>query len=258
MIRRLNYTGRRSIGRSRVTIRLLPTAEGPAAFSAEYDLDGLKFPLEARVYIEAYNATSYMRFDFGTVAHGRVPDDTRLVDITPRPLPKFRLKVVDEAERHGLLLGVADKLIPLRPGEDQHNKQSLLPVDFVDLGERIWRLDLSDWPVLELNKRIESIAEAARASGAFLGLLYPEVLRRILHEGVVTDAQTDPDAGDDDWTTLWLRYACSLPGVEAPPAAASAEASALREEWVENAVQAFCRARDVRRKTEAAVAKEFG
>jgi hypothetical protein len=258
MIRRLNYTGRRSIARSRVTIRLVPAAEGPAAFSADYDLDGMKFPLDARVYIEVYNASSYMRFDFGTVGRSRVPNDTRLVDITPRPLPKFRLKVVDEAERHGLLLGVADKLIPLRPEEDLHNKQSLLPVDFVDLGERIWRLDLSDWPVLELNKRLESIAEAARASGAFLGLLYPEVLRRILYEAVVADAQTDPDADDDNWTTLWLRYACSLPGVEAPPDEASAEATGLREEWVDNAVQAFCRARDVRRKTEAAVAKELG
>lgn len=258
MIRRMNYTGRRNIARSRVTIRLIPGAEGETSFAAEYDLSGFKLPPAARVYVEAYNTDSYMRFDFGTVGEPRVPSDTRLVEVTSRPLPKFRLKVVDETNRHGLLLGVADKLIPLRPDEDLEKKQSLLPVDFVDLGERVWRLELSDWPVLELNKRIESIAEAARASGSFLGLLYPEVLRQVLREIVVTQGDTDPSADDGDWTTLWLRYACQLPGVEPPPAEASPDAAVLREDWVENTVQAFCRARETRRRTEVAVAKELG
>lgn len=256
MIRRLNYTGRKSIARSRVTIRIVPFASGELAFSADYDLKGLRFPREARVYIEAYNSDSYMRFDFGGVGHPIVPRDTRLTDITARPLAKFRLKVVDETDQAGLLLGVADKIIPLRPNESLEQKQSLLPVDFRDLGERVWRLDLSDWPVLELNNRVDSIAEAARSSGGFLGLLYPEVLRLILREAVIGQEVTDPEL-DDDWPCLWLRYACSLPGVAAPPSAASLRQTELLEEWVEEAVQAFCRTRHARARLEAAVAKEF-
>src|SRR5690606_22836033 len=96
VIRRLNHTGRRNIARSAVTIRLLEERDGERAFTAEYDLSGMRFPDDARVYIEAYNTDSYMRFAFGTVAEPQVPKDTRLVDITARPLPKFRLKVVDE------------------------------------------------------------------------------------------------------------------------------------------------------------------
>ena len=257
MIRRLNYTGRRTIARSRVTVRFVPGTEGVAGFTAQYDIAAFKFPAEARVYIEAYNSNSYMRFAFGTVAEPKVPRDTRLLDVTPRPLPRFRLKVVDETTRHGLLLGVADKVVPLSPEDDLENKHSLLPVDFVDLGERVWRLDLSDSPVLELNNRIEVIAEAARSSGSFLGLLYPEVLRRVLHHVVVEELETDPNAEEDDWRSQWLRFACAVPGVDAPPDDASAEAAADREEWVETAVQAFCRHREARRRTEQAVTKEL-
>lgn len=257
MIRRLNYTGRKSVPRSRVTIRLGVGANNEPAFTADFDLKGLGFPSDARVYIEAYNVSSYMRFVFGTVAEPEVPRDSRLTDITARPLPKFRLKVVDETKQMGLLLGVADKLIPLRPDEDLERKQSLLPVEFCDLGERVWQLDLSDWPVLELNNRVDGIAEAARSSGGFLGLLYPEILRRILHEAVIEQDVTDPELDDGDWTSLWLRYACTLPGIAPPPAAMARNVEDLQEEWIEEAVHAFCRSRHARARLEAAVAKEL-
>lgn len=256
MIRRLNYTGRKKIPRSRVTIRLLPAAESLYAFTAEFDLSGLSFPNDANVFIEAYNIASYMRFPFGTVSQRRDPKDTRLADITARPLAKFRVKVVDQSKRHGLLLGVADKIIPLRPEEDLANKQSLLPVEFCDLGDRVWRLELSDWPVLELNNRIDDVGEAARSGNAFLGLVYPEVVRRILHEIVIGQDQTDLGFDDTDWTSLWLRYVCSLPGVSEPPSGGSEEARARRVEWIEDAVQAFCRSRQVRHRFESAVQRE--
>jgi hypothetical protein len=257
MIRRLNYTGRKSIPRSRVTIRIVPMPSGEHAFTADYDLAGMRFARDARVYIEAYNADSYMRFDFGSIGNPVVPRDTRLTEITARPLAKFRLKVVDETEQVGLLRGVADKIVPLRPDENLEQKQSLLPVDFRDLGERVWRLDLSDWPVLELNNRVDDIAEAARSSGSFLGILYPEVLRRILYEAVIVQEVTDPELNDDDWTCLWLRYACSIPSVSAPPAAPGSRQTELLEEWIEDVVHAFCRSRHARARLEAAVAKEL-
>ncbi len=150
-----------------------------------------------KLKLEAYNATSYMRFAFGTVGARVLPPDLALREITPSPLPKFRLKVVDA--RQGLLLGVADKLLPLQPDE------SLLPVEFRDLGERIWRLDVSDWPVLELNQRVADLGEVARSGDSFLALVYPEVVRRILHEAVVGEEQTDPefDAWRSERVTLF-------------------------------------------------------
>ncbi len=207
------------------------------------------------MYVEAYNPASYMRFSFGTVGAPDEPEDTGLVDVTARPLPKFRLKVVDETERYGLLLGVADKLVPLRPDESLDDRQSLLPVEMCDLGDRAWRLELGDWPVLELNKRVDGIAEAARSGGSFLGLVYPEVIRALLHEIVIEQGQTDPDFDTDDWTSLWLRYACTLPGVGPPPSGAGA--TARRVEWIDDTVQAFCRSRQARTRLEAAIEKEL-
>jgi hypothetical protein len=252
VIRRLNYTGRRKIPRSRVTVRLVAAKRGDGyAFHIDYDLHGLGFPDAARVYVEAYNIGSYMRFAFGTVVDRRDPKNVDLRDVTPRPLPRFRLKVVDEQERLGLLLGVADKLIPLRPEEELTHKQWLLPVDFCDLGDRAWRLDLSDSPVLELNNRIEGIADAARAGGAFLGLVFPEVVRGVLSHILFVLGEDDPNADDSEWTSLWLRYALSLPGVGPIP-----DVESERQQWVDDAVQVFCRTRQAREKLEVTLRKE--
>ena len=256
MIRRLNYTGRKRIARSKVTVRLTTAGGGHHAFAIDFDLSAYRFPPDAKIFVEAYNSGSYMRFPFGTIAARRDPDDVRLLEITPRPLPKFRLKVVDQSARHGLLLGVADKLIPLRPDEELSQRQSLLPVDFCDLGDEIWRLDLSDWPVLELNNRVESIAEIARSGDWFFGLVYPEVVRKILHEIVIEQDVTDPELDDSDWHSLWLRFACSIPGVSAPPAGDPDDAKSQRIEWIHAAVQAFCRSRQARRRVESAIRKE--
>ncbi len=256
MIRRLNYTGRRKIPRSKVVVRLRRVDEG-YEFDAQFDLDGYQFPADAKVYVEAYNSASYMRFDFGSVGAVSSPESSRLVDVTLRPLPRFRLKVVDVSHQYGLLLGVADQLVPLRPDEELAQKQSLLPVDFTDLADRAWRLDLSDWPVLELNKRIAVIGEAARSSGAFLGLVYPELVRAILTEILFVQEVTDPDFDDSAWTSLWLRYACSLPGVDAPPEGASERARAAQAEWIDSAVQAFCQSRQARQRLADALSREF-
>jgi len=256
VIRRLNYTGRKRIARSKLTVRLTSAGGGHYAFEIDFDLSAYRFPPDATVFVEAYNSGSYMRFPFGTVAARRDPEDVRLLALTPRPLPKFRLKVVDQSARHGLLLGVADKLIPLRPDEELSRKQSLLPVDFCDLGDEIWRLDLSDWPVLELNNRVESIAEVARSGDWFFGLVYPEVVRNILHEIVIEQGVTDPGLDDSDWHSLWLRFVCSMPGVSEPPQGESEEARGQRIDWINGTVQAFCRSRQARRRVESAIQKE--
>jgi hypothetical protein len=255
MIRRLNYTGRRRIARSQVMVRLVPAADGVWSFDADFTLAEHDFPAESSVFIEAYNATSYMRFGFGMVGRAAVPPDRRLTEITPTPLPKFRLKVVDRSRRHGQLLGVADKLVALLPDEELEHKQSLLPVEFHDLGEQIWRLDLTDWPVLELNSRIADLGEIARSADWFLGLVYPEVVRRILHTALIELDQTDPDFDESEWTCLWLRFACSLPGVSRPPDGESEDARVRQREWIEEAVQAFSRARDARKRLERAIAR---
>jgi len=236
MIRRFNYTGRRKIPRSRVRIRVAD--EGPRRrFDAELNFDGLDIPPEASLFVEAYHRAAYRRFDFGTVGDPRPPSE-RWLDEFPKRKPLFRVKAVLEENGNARIVAAADKVVPEDSDREEDSRQSLLPVEYEYLGDRIWKLDLeSDWPRLLLNERFKGkgIREAARSGPEFLTLVYPEVFRAILARALKEEI-FDPDCDDDDWGTLWLRFACRELGRPRPPRASEDAA----EEWIEEAVNAFC------------------
>lgn len=236
MIRRFNYTGRRKIPRSRIRIRVHDEGEGPRAFDAELNLDGMELPAEAAIYVEAYHRSVHRRFDFGTVGDPAPPVERRLEGIPVRS-PLFRVKVVLREQGIGRILAAADKVRPEDSEREEEGRFSLLPVEYTDLGERIWLLDLeSDWPRLHLNSRVEGIREAARSGPEFLTLVYPEVFCSILTR-ILRDGEADPNSDDEDWRTLWLRFACRELGRPRPPRDNEDEDA---EQWIEEAVNAFC------------------
>ena len=235
MIRRFNYTGRKKIPRSRVRIRIAGDGED-LSFDAVVDLEGMGLPREASVFVEAYYRSFYRRFDFGTVGNRRVPGDRRLEGFPVRK-PLFRVKVVlVEKDGPARILAAADKVVPEESEKEEEPRQSLLPVDYEDLGDRIWALDLdSDWPRLKLNKNVEGIREEARSGPEFAALVYPEVFRAVL-EKALEEGCFDPEGEDEDWGTLWLRFACRGLGCSLPPEGGEGE----WRDWLEDAVNAFC------------------
>jgi hypothetical protein len=240
MIRKFNYTGRKRIARSRVTIEIIPGKDGPTYFDASIDLSGLNLPKNAEIFIEAYRRSFFKRFPFGTVSQLRSPQDRSLGDLDPRALAMFRIKVV-EATGKGRILAVADKIIPRRTDDEPANKICLLPVDFVDLGESIWRLDLAgDWPSLQLNARLEDIREIARSDAHFLSLVYPEVVRQIFYEIVVMEDHVDPQTDPDDWMSQWLTFAAILGVKQLPPSGESEPILQDKLKWIDDTVEAFC------------------
>ena len=237
MIRKFNYTGRKKIRRSDVSIDLLRDADGRRFFNIRLHLADMELPPNARVYVEAYHRSGYQRFDFGSVQTMKIPPDRRLQGIAGSVTPLFRVKVVDKTAAHGRILAAVDKIRPASVDLQPADSRALLFVEYDDLGQRIWQLDLDgDWPVLKLNQGVEEIGQIAGADNHFSALVYPEVLRRILARILIEDDHTDPEC-DDDWPSLWLKLACSLPGMTAPRPAAS---KADRQVWIENAVEAFC------------------
>jgi hypothetical protein len=234
MIRRFNYTGRRKIPRSRVRIRVAEESQRPR-LDAELALDGLGLPQEAALYVEAYHRATYQRFAFGTVGDPR-PPSTRWLDGFPVRKPLFRVKAVLAEDGIARIVASAERVVPEDSDRDEDARQSLLPVEYEDLGDRIWMLDLdSDWPRLRLNKRFEGIREAARSGPEFLTLVYPEIFRAIL-ERALKEERFDPDCDDDDWGTLWLRFACRELGRPRPPEQSDGSGA----EWIDEAVNAFC------------------
>jgi len=236
MIRKFNYTGRKKIRRSDVSIDLLRDEDGRRIFNIRLHLADMELPQNARVYVEAYHRSGYQRFDFGTAGALKIPTDRRLGSISGSAMPLFRVKVVDKTASQGRILAAVDKIRPASVDHQPAGSRSLLFVEYDDLGHTIWQLDLDgDWPVLRLNHSVDEISLIASSDNRFLSLVYPEVLRQILTRIVMVDEHTDPDC-DDDWPSLWLKLACSLPGMSA----ALPSSNAARRAWIENAVEAFC------------------
>jgi hypothetical protein len=236
MIRKLNYTGRKKIKRSQVHIEIVSDENGSRSFNLRFSLKDLALPSNARVYIEAYHRSGYRRFDYGTIEKPKRPKDRRLDVIPKSAAPLFRIKVVDRTGTHGRILASLDKIRPEGVESAPAGSRSLLFVEYENLGNKIWSLDLDgDWPVLKLNRNAEEIGLVAGSDPGFLSLVYPEVLGQTLHRIILKDQHTDPDC-DDDWPSLWLKLACSLPGVGSLPPHRQVDQQA----WIDSAVEAFC------------------
>lgn len=234
MRRQFNYTGRKRIPREKIEITLRDQGQDPPAFDARIDLSELALPESAKVYVEAYYRSSYMRFDFGTVANVRCEQDRTLREISNRELIYFRVKIVDFSGEHGKILAEADRIIP-NPSDGGGSRMCILETKFEDLGCQAWRLDLDGaMPVLVVNRRLGR--EYVRSDETFFALVYPAVIREILME-VVKEGGHEPDPYSDNWRDLWLHYICESLGVD-PLTPRGHEDDA--NEWIEQAVRSFC------------------
>lgn len=94
---RVNSTERKRITRDHVTIALDPPAD-TNSFSYAYatvDLNGLDFPRQSDVVLEAYYRTSSMRFACGKVEMPEVPSRMELSDIDVGGAIQFRLLIIE-------------------------------------------------------------------------------------------------------------------------------------------------------------------
>jgi hypothetical protein len=233
MIRRLNYTGRIRLSREDTQI-VLEQQNDKFSFRADLRLGDYKLPSDALVFVEAYRQSIWMRFAFGTVG-AVLPAANRVLSEfdTPEDV-RFRVKVTKAADQH-ILLAAADE-IPLRRADEQEGgRLPLLPVKPEDLEHQLWRLDFSDdKPRLLINSSAGDWRAIAR-SPAFHALVYPAALREVLTRVLIIDGHDDRD-DLDDWRSLWMRFAVSLPGMDSPPSEDEG-----RYDWVDSAVQAFAK-----------------
>ena len=139
MKRRINSTGRKSISRDLISIRVvepsLPTL--PPSFTADLSkLSDLGLAEEARVYVEPYvtRSSALMRFDFGPLGGLSEPPDTSLSELDAGGRILFRVKVVDQSGEVGKILASATALRPIDEKRDEDDRRATLPVASDDLG----------------------------------------------------------------------------------------------------------------------------
>jgi len=242
MITNLNYTGRRKILRSAIRIALSEDGGGHRVFDANVDLDGLDLPDSARLYVEAYYKSSYMRFDLGTVAGRRnlTDDERRLTEVDAGDIVYFRVKVVDETSSFGRILADADKIAP----ETAKVRQiPLLPVQPYDLDELAWRVDFdTGQPVLWVNNRISPrIMDMVKVDPVWHSLVFPAAIREVLSRIFFVEDRDDPWSDDDSYA-LWLRWGSDLIGSSPPLSDSDEDEGALdteKRDWIDQVVVAF-------------------
>lgn len=236
---RLNFTGRRRISRHHATITVTGIG-GIETFSADLKLGGYGFPESAAVVVEAYRQLELVRFDFGTVGNLVPPANCRLSEFGTLDGLRFRVKVVSTQEPRGRLLAVADRITPKTAQQQSLPRVPLLAVRSQDLGREVWRLDFTDEPLLLVNPRVVPKKHLVE-SVEFQALVLPEILRSILNRILLVEQIRSAD-DTDDWTSRWLRFAESMPGVGPVPESEDPEADL---DWIDAAISSFCRWRNI-------------
>ena len=239
-IRRINSTGRKRILREHARIFVRTDSDGVLTFDATLNLTDYGLPDDANVFVEAYRQTTFMRFPHGTVANPQAPHGKarRLTEFTSRDGLLWRVKVTSTGDPSGVLLAKGDR-IPASDDEEQpDNRIALIPPAPGDLGQEIWRVDLTaTGPLLLVNKRVGDW-KAVAASPLFRSLVYPAAMRHVLwHIYKVEETRTLEDA--DDWQSRWLAFAAALPAVGGPPL--TSEDDEIWREWINEAVESFAR-----------------
>ncbi|WP_223478071.1 hypothetical protein [Oricola indica] len=238
--RRLNYTGRKRIKRENIDIRMVENAgSGPLRAKAELNLEGLGFPADARVVIEAYHRSSGMRFDCGTVGDLQIPPVLTMDEVDHSGSVLFRVKVIDEESDTGKILGSAERVQP-RSDESEDGRKSIFPVLFREIGEQTWYVDFADPsapPTLILNRRIPGISQALQDNPLLQGFLLPAALRFVLERLVRQEDAGEDDEDESGWKAEWLEFCSDTLGLPGDPMTKDREG---REEWVDNAITAFC------------------
>lgn len=251
MIRRLNFTSRINLPRNAVRIRI----KEDYTFDATWLLERWKFPGNSEVFLEAYSSgvMSLKRFPYGTVDKPMPGLSNRDLSDFADSVVKFNFKVVEKGEFAGRILGVASEIPALKPGEIDSGLISILPVNPVDLGPEIWRINFecTPRPWLEVNNQIPDILSQLKTNEGLFSLMYPQVIREILAYILLSEKIFDAELMDSSWQTEWLTWAVlNHPDKDKPVDLETDKADEANKEWIEEVVRQFCITNNVRAKFE--------
>jgi len=203
---RLNYTQRRALAATAVSISVDASASPLKARIAELDVGQVAD--DAEVALEAYRSKSghYQRLSFGLAKKFKQPgagsDWAELNAIPSADGLRFRVKIT-EAET-GKLIAEVDGV---RSIEDQSERDAddLLPLRQKDLQGDVWRLHFAaEGPEIWVEKSLEASGVFLWKSPAFLALALPAAMRAIAERLVRSSEQ----AGE--WLPRWRVFLAGI------------------------------------------------
>jgi hypothetical protein len=233
VIRGYNFTGRVSLDHQDVAI----TVATGLAQEVTVDWTGCqkKVPDDAKVVVEAKTAGAMqsLRFEWGTWKNPIPPVERSLAPLGATTFT-FDLKAVDTTT--GRILAAVWNVRPPGDGEGATGaSESLLWLNFEDLGQVAWTLAFDEGVALVVNSRL-SDAQTFVDSPLFLALVFPAVIRAVLTRALAEGADEDGDV----WARQWVAWARDQkdPGFEIT----KTDEGALTPEhdaWIEDVVREF-------------------
>lgn len=230
----LNFTSRKRIERHHIRI-----SGHTAGTEGYFILDRLEvseyaFPNDAQVVVESWTGKyGFQRFDIGRLDRIDFGKQNRFA-ANDLPNATFRIKVVAGGES-GRILGDADNI----PVEIGGKPPSILPIDPVDLDNRVWWLEIDEetGPVLQMNQRLPDYQQIARDT-EFRATIMPSVVYQIALWVV-----TSMDSGEADAKVRRWAKALTLPGVD--PTRVNVEDEDARHDFAVRASKAFAKHHDL-------------
>jgi hypothetical protein len=147
----------------------------------------------------------------------------------------FTLKVVDESEIVGRILGLDENIQPEQADSTiESGRRGILPIVPKGLGHEIWRVEFDSPDVcLVVNEDVPGIKERLRWDPLLQATIYPAALRMILREALERGGSSDD--GEESWESRWLKFGKGMHSDGAKPP----EGSEDREEWIDEVVESF-------------------
>ena len=226
----LNFTSRKRIERSH--IRISGSTAGTQGYFIldRFDVSEYKFPHDAQVVVESWTGKyGFQRFEIGRLDR---LDFAKQNAFAANDLPNatFRIKVV-AAGSSGKILGDADNI----PVEIGGKPPSILPIDPVDLDNRVWWLEIDEetGPVLQMNQRLPDYQQIARDT-EFRATIMPSVVYQI----ALWVASSMSSGEADEKVRRWAK-ALTFPGVD--PSKVNVEDEDSRQDFAVRAAKAFAK-----------------
>ena len=203
-------------------------------------LSSLGLPASASVSVEAYHHSTAMRFDCGTVGAKKIPETFLLSELDQAGGVLFRIKIVDREIQQGKIFASADRVRPSIEGE-HIGRKSFFPVEYRDLGQEVWRVDIDDdaGPFLLLNSKIPALMHRIQENPLVAGALLPAAFRIVLQHIAYNPSEDDEDGAG--WKTDWKRFCSEGLRVEDDPE--DLEDDDARDLWVADVVRRYCETR---------------
>jgi hypothetical protein len=254
MIKRFNYKRKRNITRDMYEFEVEKLDNDYHLKINKLDLSSLDYDADYEVKILVWVTQGVKKKielgTFGNVEMNPVKEHARLPFIREGITHKVKgeLFVVDPLNAY--IKKTTSAEIIIKEFDILQAKGSLLPVQYYDLNERPWNVQINEndeFPILQLNDRFREceLIEYLKGKGKLVQslIIYP-AFREILQHIVMVEGKNSPQNCDQEWMKEWLEFALKVDSSRIPQFDANNPNYEEIQEWINSVSESLSRRGD--------------